>query len=176
LFLNMNSELGTMAKVNPPLRFKHDQNALWSAFMSGRIDLVSSDHAPHTLEEKEQDFETAPAGMPGVETMIPLLLDRVRGNSLPLSRFVGAVCEKPAELLSLNKGRIEVGYDADLIVVDLKEVRKIRADDLHSKCGWTPYEGMNGVFPSATFLRGKRIVEEGTIATRPSGTYIGAKH
>jgi dihydroorotase len=176
LFLNVNSELGTMAKVNPPLRFKHDQNALWSAFVSGRIDLVSSDHAPHTLEEKEQDFDAAPAGMPGVETMIPLLLDRVRGKSLPLDRFVNAVCEKPAELLSLNKGRIEVGYDADLIVVDLKEARKIRADDLHSKCGWTPYEGMNGVFPSATFLRGERIVEDGDVMAKPLGAYIGAKH
>jgi dihydroorotase len=176
LLLNVNSELGTMAKVNPPLRFKHDQNALWSAFVSGRIDLVSSDHAPHTLEEKEQDFENAPAGMPGVETMIPLLLDRVRSNSLPLSRVVNAVCERPAELLHLNKGRIEVGYDADLTVVDLKEVRRIRADDLHYKCGWTPYEGMNGVFPTATFLRGEQIVEDGNISTRPFGTYIGAKH
>lgn len=176
LFLNLNSELGTMAKVNPPLRFKRDQNALWSAFVNGRIDLASSDHAPHTLEEKEQDFETAPAGIPGVETTIPLLLDRVASNSLPLSRFVNAVCEKPAELLSLNKGRIEVGYDADLIVVDLKNVKKIRADNLHSRCGWTPYEGMKGIFPSATFLRGERIVEDESVSAKPSGAYIGAKH
>ncbi|MFQ6127483.1 MAG: dihydroorotase [Thermoplasmata archaeon] len=176
LFLNVNCNMGTLAKVNPPLRYKHDQNALWSAFANGGIDLVASDHAPHTLDEKEQDFYSAPAGVPGVETMIPLLLERVRLKSLSLDRFVDAVCEKPADLLSLNKGKIDIGYDADIMVVDLRKPRKIRQDDLHSKCGWTPFEGMKGVFPSATFLHGERIVEEGEVIVNPSGAFLGPKH
>jgi dihydroorotase len=176
LMLNVNCGLGSLAKVNPPVRTKHDQNALWSAFAEGSIDIVASDHAPHTLDEKEQDFNTAPAGMPGVETMVPLLLDRVRKQSIPLERFVRAACERPAELLNLEKGRIEVGYDADLIAVDLKTPRRIRGDDLHSKCGWTPYEGMDGVFPSATLLRGVRVAEDGEIVSKPSGRYVGANH
>jgi dihydroorotase len=176
LMLNVNCGLGSLAKVNPPVRFKHDQNALWSAFAEGRIDVVASDHAPHTLDEKEQGFNTAPAGMPGVETMIPLLLDRVRQHSLPLERFVRAACERPAELLNLEKGRIEVGCDADLIAVDLKTPRRIRADDLHSKCGWTPYEGIEGVFPLATLLRGVVVAENGEIVSKPTGRYVGANH
>ncbi|MFQ5909427.1 MAG: dihydroorotase family protein [Thermoplasmata archaeon] len=175
LFLNVDCGLGALAKVTPPIRYKHDQNALWSALAHGGIDVIASDHAPHTLEEKESDFDFAPDGMPGVETMIPLLLERVRLRSLSLERFVNVVSERPAELLSLEKGRIEVGYDADMIVVDLKKPRKIRADELHSKCGWTPFEGRKGIFPSTTILRGERIVEEDVVA-KPSGRYMGAKH
>jgi len=176
LFLNVNCDLGAFAKVNPPLRHKHDQNALWQAFTDGRIDVVASDHAPHTVDEKEAGFDSAPAGMPGVETTIPLLLERVRLGSLPLERFVNTVCERPAEMLSLKKGRIEVGYDADMIAVDLKRPRRIRADDLHSKCGWTPFEGMSGVFPQTTIFRGEQIVRDGTVIGKPSGRYVGAKH
>lgn len=176
LFLNVNCDLGAFAKVNPPLRHKHDQNALWKAFTDGRIDVVASDHAPHTVDEKEAGFDSAPAGMPGVETTIPLLLERVRLGSLPLERFVNAVCERPAEMLSLKKGKIEVGYDADMIAVDLKRPRRIRADDLHSKCGWTPFEGMSGVFPQTTIFRGEQIVRDGTVIGKPSGRYVGAKH
>ncbi len=176
LFLNVNCDLGAFAKVNPPLRHKHDQNALWQAFTDGRIDVVASDHAPHTMDEKEASFDSAPAGMPGVETTIPLLLERVRRGSLPLERFVNTVCERPAEMLSLKKGRIEVGYDADMIAVDLKRPRRIRADDLHSKCGWTPFEGMSGVFPQTTIFRGEQIVRDGTAIGKPSGRYVGAKH
>ncbi|MCJ2555820.1 MAG: dihydroorotase [Candidatus Thermoplasmatota archaeon] len=176
LFLNVNCDLGAFAKVNPPLRHKHDQNALWQAFTDGGIDVVSSDHAPHTVDEKEAGFDSAPAGMPGVETTIPLLLERVRLGSLPLERFVNVVCERPAEMLSLKKGRIEVGYDADMIAVDLKRPRRIRADDLHSKCGWTPFEGMSGVFPQATIFRGEQIVRDGAVIGKPSGRYVGAKH
>lgn len=176
LFLNVNCDLGAFGKVNPPLRNKHDQNALWQAFADGRIDVVASDHAPHTMDEKEAGFDSAPAGMPGVETMIPLLLERVRLGSLPLERFVNAVCERPAEMLSLKKGRIEIGYDADMIAVDLKRPRRIRADDLHSKCGWTPFEGMSGVFPLATIFRGEQIMRDGDAMGKPSGRYVGAKH
>ncbi|MCJ2562919.1 MAG: dihydroorotase [Candidatus Thermoplasmatota archaeon] len=176
LFLNVNCDLGAFAKVNPPLRHKHDQNALWQAFVDGRIDIVASDHAPHTADEKEAGFDSAPAGMPGVETTIPLLLERVRRGNLPLERFVNTICERPAEMLSLKKGRIEVGYDADMIAVDLKRPRRIRADDLHSKCGWTPFEGMSGVFPQTTIFRGEQIVRDGTVIGKPSGRYVGAKH
>jgi dihydroorotase len=108
--------------------------------------------------------------------MVPLLLNRLRKKSLSLERFVSGTCERPAELLNLEKGRIDVGYDADLIAVDLKNPRRIRAEDLHSKCGWTPYEGMEGVFPIATLLRGVVVAEDREIVSKPSGRYVGANH
>lgn len=176
LFLDVNCGLGTLAKVNPPLRHRHDKNALWAAFATGTIDVVASDHAPHTRDEKEQDFATAPPGVPGVETMLPLLLERVGQKRLPLERLVTAACERPAELLNMRKGRIEVGYDADLIAVNLRDARRIRADDLHSRCGWTPFEGMKGVFPTATYLRGELVVENGEVVSKRTGRYVGANH
>jgi dihydroorotase len=173
LFLNCKKDLGTFGKVNPPLRNSSDQSALLDALARGHIDIVASDHAPHTLEEKDQEFPYAPSGIPGVETLVPLTLSLVNKKLLSLDRWVDAVCRKPAEIFGMNKGVISKGYDADLIVVDMKKERKIREDELHSKCGWTPFNGFPGIFPQMTFLRGSCIVDNGELIGKIGmGSYI----
>ncbi len=161
LFLDYGRPLGAFGKVNPPLRGPDDREALWKAFVGGRIDVVATDHAPHTREEKEAPFDEAPSGLPGVGTSLPLLLRQVRAENLPLERFVSTTASRPAEILGLRKGRIEVGYDADLIVVDARTAAKIRSRRVRYKCGWTPFEGMEGIFPQTVYLRGERSVEDG---------------
>ena len=147
-------------KVNPPLRTSFDQETLFDHLQKGAVDILESDHAPHTLDEKNVDFDQVPSGLPGVETMYPLFLYFASKDMLSIDRLVHLICEKPAELMKLPKGKLMVGNDADLIVVDLSQPQKIQATRLHSKCGWTPFEGWNAVFPSHVFLRGNVIVEE----------------
>ena len=160
-------------KVNPPLRTSLDQEALWEALLSGEIDIIESDHAPHTIDEKEVDFSEAPSGVPGVETMYPVMLYVFLMKGYPLERLVSALCSRPARLFGLKKGRIAKGMDADFIVVDLKKMKKIRADRLHYKCGWTPFEGMKGIFPTDLFIRGERIIEdEELIGDRGFGKFV----
>ena len=161
LFLDYTRPLKAFGKVNPPLRGPADRQALWDAFAAGRIDIAATDHAPHTREEKEEPFDEAPSGLPGVATSLPLLLRQVRAEALSLERFVEATAARPAEILGVPKGRIEVGRDADLIVVDAREVVRITPRRVRYKCGWTPFEGMEGVFPRTVYLRGERIVEDG---------------
>ncbi len=161
LLLDATRPLNAFGKVNPPLRSPDDRQALWNAFAAGRIDAVATDHAPHTREEKEEPFEEAPSGMPGVATAFPLLLRLVKSENLSLDRLVHSMAERPAEILGIPKGRIEVGRDADLIVVDARHVVRITARRVRYKCGWTPFEGMEGIFPRTVYLRGDRIVEDG---------------
>ncbi len=161
LLLDADAKLGSYGKVNPPLRRREDRQAMFAALKEGRFDAIASDHAPHTIEEKEEDFDYAPCGMPGVETMLPLSMQLVREGHVALPNLVRLLCERPAEVHGLQKGRIAVGYDADLVIVDTADSRRIKADDLHSKCGWTPYEGMKATFPKAVFLRGEIMVEDG---------------
>jgi dihydroorotase len=172
LLLDNNSALGTMGKINPPLRSKATRMRLWDAFSSGRADTLGSDHSPHTIGEKEVEFNEAPSGMPGVETLVPLMLQKVAERKLNISLFSRYCSRKPARICGLKKGRIEVGFDADLIAVDLRKSTRIRADNLHSKCGWTPYEGMLGVFPQATFLRGEEIAREGELSGDRIGRFV----
>jgi dihydroorotase len=172
MLLNVNSDLGGFGKANPPLRTKSDQMAMWEAFVSGKIDIIASDHAPHTIEEKEQSFDRAPSGVPGVETSIPLMLSQVKKGNLPIERLVSSMMERPAEMMGLNKGRIEVGMDADLIAVDMRNISEIRGDDLHSKCGWTPFEGWEAIFPMATFLRGELVAKESEMQETRRGKLI----
>jgi len=146
--------------VNPPLRAAAERAELWKAFAGGRITTVASDHAPHTSEEKDLAFEEAPAGVPGVETMLPLLLRAVRRGDVGLDRVVDAAATRPASLLHLEVGAIEVGHFANLVVVDPRQISLIRAKDLHSKCGWTPFEGFEAVFPQATYVRGELAAED----------------
>ena len=174
LFLDTSKPLGTRGKVNPPLRSREDRDALWDAFRKGRIDAVASDHAPHTLEEKEGPFHESPAGIPGVATSFPLLMRRSRAGDIELSRLVSAMASRPAEILRLPKGVIEVGRDADLIAVDPRRSETIRAKRLRYKCGWTPFEGMEGCFPQAVYLRGEAIVEDGEPAAEGGGRLIGS--
>lgn len=162
-----------MAKTNPPLRSKDDQEAVFNALRSGTIQIVASDHAPHTMAEKSVDFADAPAGVPGVETTLPLLMARVFYKQIELARVVDACCRAPAVRFGLPKGQIAVGYDADFAVFDPRDVKRVRADTLHSKCGWTPFEGLFAVMPAAVFIRGDEIMAEGEVRTaRPPGQWL----
>ncbi|MCD6461924.1 MAG: amidohydrolase family protein [Thermoplasmata archaeon] len=164
LFLHNALPLGPWGKVNPPLRGKDDVAGLWSLLAEGKIDVLATDHAPHTREEKEAgtgDLGNAPAGLPGVEARLPLMLAAVKRGRLPLPLMVRITAENPGRLLRLPKGEIRVGYDGDLALYDLSRIGKIKAGDTHSKCGWTPYEGMEAVFPTHVLRRGELIAEAG---------------
>jgi dihydroorotase len=150
----------TWYKVNPPIRSSFDRDTLWYGVNHALIDVFESDHAPHTIEEKSVEFNQAPSGLPGVETMYPLFLASVSKERMHLGTLVSLLCERPAQLLKLNKGKLEVGMDADFIVFDLKNIETITAERLHSKCGWTPFEGFPAVFPSLVFLRGEKLIED----------------
>ncbi len=156
---NVNSNQ-TFYKVNPPIRTQQDRETLWENTINGFIDVIESDHAPHTLEEKERGFNNAPSGLPGVETTYPLFLAEAKNQRISFARLISNLCEKPAELLSIPKGKIEKGRDADFIVIDFKKISTIDSDNLHYKCGWSPYEGKNAIFPSHVFLHGEEIIED----------------
>ncbi len=176
LLLDSAANLGPLGKVNPPLRRREDRQALFHALVGGTFDTIASDHAPHTLDEKQEDFDYAPSGMPGVETMVPILLHHVREKHLALNSVVSRVCERPAQIFGLNKGRIEVGFDADLAVIDLAMSSEVKADRLHSKCGWTAFEGMSAIFPRAVFVRGEIMMENGTqLGDRKGRDVVGRK-
>lgn len=146
-------------KVNPPIRSEFDRRFLWVSACDGFLDVLESDHAPHSMSDKEKDFEEAPSGIPGVETIYPLFIHLCKTGQMSFKRLISLLCERPAELLGIPKGKIEVGMDADFIFVDLKKACKIKSEKLHSKCGWSPYESMNAIFPSCVFIRGEQAVE-----------------
>ena len=178
LFFNVKDyrKQGSFLKINPPLRSQEDNDALWAGLRAGSIDILASDHAPHLPEEKRDDIWEAPAGVPGVETMLPLLLFAVKRNMLSLERLVDALTARPAQIFSLAcKGSIEAGKDADLVMVDPKKVSRINADRLHSRAEWTPFEGLSAIFPQMTLLRGE-VIFDGEIAAKPGfGRFQGMK-
>ena len=169
LLLDKDSKTGTHSKVNPPLRKRENRHALFKALQDGTFDIIASDHAPHTIDDKKEDFEYAPGGMPGVETMLPLMFHMVEERHLDLADLVRRVCVRPAEIFGVPKGKIAKGYDADLIVVDFSDCKMIKADELHSKCGWTSFEGMPGIFPEKVFVRGQLMIENGEQVGDPKG-------
>ncbi len=149
---------GSFLKMNPPLRSQADNDRLWEGLRTGSIDILASDHAPHLPEEKGENIWEAPAGVPGVETMLPLMLFAVRRNLLSLERLVDALASRPARIFGLaRKGSIGIGMDADLVMVDPRRVTEIRADRLHSRAEWTPYEEMKAIFPRMTIIRGSVV-------------------
>ncbi|HZX19582.1 MAG TPA: dihydroorotase family protein [archaeon] len=144
LFLNSSAykKLGNFIKCNPSIKEEKHRKALFAEVKSGAIEIVSTDHAPHSLEEKQQEYWKAPSGVPGVETMLPLLLDAVNTGKLPLKRVMEAVCERPAEIFNWkNKGFIKKGFDADLVLVDMKAVHLLRNEELFTKAKYTPWNG-----------------------------------
>ncbi|HVL87173.1 MAG TPA: dihydroorotase [Candidatus Thermoplasmatota archaeon] len=148
-------------KCNPPLRPSTDRAFLWRTLSAGKA-ILASDHAPHLPSEKRGVLSRVEAGVPGVETMVPLLMARVAAGVLPLRSLVAAACERPADRFGLaRKGRIEPGRDADLVVYDPKTVATVEARRLSSKCGWSPFEGFSAVFPTHVFSRGRQVVEDG---------------
>lgn len=176
LFLNVKDyrEQGTYLKMNPPLRCQADNDALWQGLRSGTIDILASDHAPHLPEEKREDIWEAPAGVPGVETLLPLMLFAVKRNLLTLERLVDAVASRPAMIFSLaGKGSIQPGKDADLVIVDPKAVSKINADRLHSRAEWTPFQGRDAIFPQMTIVRGSVVYDGDFLASAGYGSFLG---
>ena len=175
LFLDLRmEELGARGKVNPPLRTDADRAALWAALVEGGIPIMASDHAPHTQEEKALRFEDAPSGIPGVETMVPLAMAQAKNGRIPLERLVDAVSVRPAAFLGLSPRGLEVGNEAHLAVYDPKRVRKVREDDLHQRCGWSPYHGMDALFPNLVVGPMGVLVDDGVFQqNRPAGRYVG---
>lgn len=158
--------LGPFGWCHPPLRGDAQRKLLVDLVRRGFGEAVASDHAPHLRSEKESG--DPPPGVPGVETMVPVLLSAVRRRLLPLGRAVDLLSRGPASVLDLGaKGGLDPGKDADFMLVDLKAERKIRARHLHSKCGWTPFEGRPGVFPEAVYLRGVKVAEKREVVGEP---------
>ncbi len=168
------ARLGTKAQMNPPIRTEEHRVGLWRGVAAGIVDVVGSDHAPHTLEEKAGDYPATPAGMPGVQTLLPLLLDHMNAGRLSLERLVDLTSAGPQRIYGIaGKGRIAVGYDGDLTLVDLKARREITADWLASKCGWSPFEGTTVTgWPVATVVRGRIVACEGELIGEPAGAPV----
>ena len=167
-------ELGTLAQMNPPIRDDRHRQALWRAIAAGIVDCIGSDHAPHTREEKARPYPTSPSGMPGVQTLLPLLLDHMAAGRLSLERLVDLTSAGPARIYNIaGKGRIALGYDADVTLVDLKAHRTIRREWMATKSGWTPFEGkeIRG-WPIATIVRGQVVMREDQLLGSPIGEPI----
>ncbi len=163
--------LGTYAQMNPPVRDRTHYDAIWHAVREGMVDVLGSDHAPHTREEKGKTYPDTPSGMPGVQTLVPLMLDHVSAGRLSLERFVDLTAHGPQRIFGLaSKGRIAVGWDADFTIVDLKATRTIENKWIASRCGWTPYDGKQVTgWPVATIIRGRTVMENDAIIGSPSG-------
>lgn len=160
--------LGAYAQMNPPVRDVSHQAALWHAVGQGLIDCIGSDHAPHTRAEKDGVYPATPSGMPGVQTLVPIMLSHVAAGRLTLERFVDLTSAGPARVYGIaGKGRIAAGYDGDFTLVDLKARRTIANADMASRCGWTQFDGFEATgWPVATIVRGQIVMRDGA-ATGP---------
>ncbi|GAA0200145.1 dihydroorotase [Actinomadura yumaensis] len=163
--------LGAYAQMNPPIRSQEHVDALWLwGMQQGVADVLGSDHAPHTKEEKAKPYPASPSGMPGVQTLVPLMLTHVANGGLSLERFIDLTSAGAQRVFgTANKGRMAVSYDADLTIVDLKAKRTITHDQQASRCGWTPFDGVEATgWPMATIVRGRVVMQDGEL--------IGAAH
>ena len=159
------------AQQNPPVREAHHRDALWRALNAGIVDVLATDHAPHTIEEKERPYPASPSGMPGVQTFVPVMLTHVNDGKLSLQRFVELTSSGPQRVFGLaDKGRIAEGYHADFTVVDLKRKETITAEWSKSKCGWTQFDGFEATgWPVATIVRGGFVMRDGDIVAKGDG-------
>jgi dihydroorotase len=166
--------LGTYAQMNPPMRDASHAEVLWQGLTQGIVDVLGSDHAPHTRAEKDATYPDTPSGMPGVQTLVPIMLDWVAKGRISLERFVDLTSAGPKRLFGIaRKGRIAAGYDADFTVVDLKRRATITNDWIASKCGWTPYDGVEVTgWPVGAIVRGRRVMWEGEIVDAGRGAPV----
>lgn len=166
--------LGTLVQMNPPIRDVCHRDGLWRGIVDGVVDVLGSDHAPHTLEEKSKSYPSSPSGMTGVQTLVPIMLDHVNAGRLTIERFVDLTSAGPVRLFGIsNKGRIAGGYDADFTIVDLARQETISNRWIESRCGWTPYDGVTVKgWPVGTIIRGNRVMWDGEIVTPSRGETV----
>ena len=163
--------LGTYAQINPPIRDARHREALWQAMAEGLIDVVGSDHAPHTHADKNGIYPQTASGLTGVQTLATIMLDHVNAGRLSLERFADVTSTGPARVFGIaGKGRIALGNDADFTIVDLRAKRRIENRWIASRCGWTPYDGTETMgWPVATILRGRIVMRDNAVVDRSSG-------
>jgi dihydroorotase len=168
------ARLGTRAQMNPPVRDAVHRAGIWAGLNNGVVDVLGSDHAPHTREEKAKTYPASPSGMTGVQTLVPIMLDHVNAGRLTLLRFVDLTSAGPARLFGIaRKGRIAVGYDADVTVIDLKRRETITDKWVASRAGWTPYDGVTVTgWPVGTIIRGRKVMWDGQLATPAQGERV----
>ena len=173
LLLNTDAyaNIGTLAQMNPPLRSHHDNEVLWAALLDGTIDFIATDHAPHTLEEKAKGYPNTPSGMPGVETSLPVMLTQAVAGKCTIEQVSNWMSTAVAKAYNIpNKGSIEVGFDADLVLVDLTNYHPVERQDLETKCGWSPFEGWSLTgYPVYTIVNGNVVFDRGTIHSEFKG-------
>lgn len=167
-------EHDTYAQMNPPIRDARHREALWQGVRDGLVDCIGSDHAPHTREEKNKPYPESPSGMPGVQTLVPLMLDHVARGRLSLERLVDLTSAGPARIFGVaGRGRTALGYRADFTVVDLKAKRMITNRWIASRCGWTPFDGMTVTgWPMLTVIGGRVVMREDALVGEPAGEAV----
>jgi dihydroorotase len=167
LFLNVNdyADKGTLVQMNPPIRQQQDNDALWQGLHDGIIDIIATDHAPHTLEEKQKAYPNSPSGMPGVQTSLPLMLSSMASGACTLAEIQKWMCYGPAETYRIpNKGKLLEGWDADLTLVDMDNKRVVRNEDMLTKVQWSPYAGRDlSGWPLYTIVGGRVVFDNGSI-------------
>ena len=164
-------KLGTYAQMNPPLRTKEHYDRLWVAIKNNIVDVLGSDHAPHLKENKDKEYPNSPSGMPGVQTILPVMLDHVNNGKLTLQQLINLMCENPCKIFGIkNKGYLKEGYDADLTITDMNKEVVIKNEMIASKCGWTPFNNhkVKG-FPVATVVNGHLVMSDGKVIVESKG-------
>ena len=165
-------KLGTYAQMNPPLRTKEHYDRLWVAIKNNIVDVLGSDHAPHLKENKDKEYPNTPSGMPGVQTIFPVMLDHVNNGKLSLQQLINLMCENPCKIFGIkNKGYIKEGFDADLTIADMNKEVTIKNEMIVSKCGWTPFNNykVKGV-PVGTIVNGHLVMSDGKVVEESKGT------
>jgi len=165
-------KLGTYAQMNPPIRTKDHYDRLWMAIKNDIVDVLGSDHAPHSKENKNKDYPNTPSGMPGVQTIFPVMLDHVNNGKLSLEQLIKLMCENPCKIFGIkNKGYLKEGYDADLTIADMNKEVTIKDEMIASKCGWTPFNNykVKG-FPVGTIVNGNLVMSNGKVIIESKGT------
>ena len=165
-------KLGTYAQMNPPLRTKEHYDRLWVAIKNNIVDVLGSDHAPHLKENKDKEYPNTPSGMPGVQTIFPIMLDHVNNGKLTLEQLIKLMCENPCKIFGIkNKGYLKEGYDADLTIADMDKEVTIKDEMIASKCGWTPFNNykVKG-FPVGTIVNGNLVMSDGKVIVESKGT------
>ena len=165
-------KLGSYAQMNPPLRTKEHYDRLWVAIKNNVVDVLGSDHAPHLKENKDKEYPNSPSGMPGVQTIFPVMLNHVNEGKLTLQQLINLMCENPCKIFGIkNKGFIKEGFDADLTIADMNKEVIIKNEMIASKCGWTPFNNykVKG-FPVGTIVNGNLVMSDGKVIMESKGT------